>query len=47
LRSGTRLHEGLAESLDEDGQLLMRAGDGSAESFNAGEVTVVGSQVIS
>lgn len=41
LRSGTTLHEGLAESLDEDGQLRVRAGDGSAESFFAGEVTVV------
>ncbi len=47
LRSGTSLHEGLAESLDENGQLLMRAGDGSSECFIAGEVTVVGSQVIS
>ena len=47
LRSGAHLHEGLAESLDENGQLLMRSGDGSAECFGAGEVTVVGSQVIS
>lgn len=46
LRSGNTMHEGLAESLDENGQLLVRAGDGSAESFNAGEVTVVGSQVV-
>jgi BirA family biotin operon repressor/biotin-[acetyl-CoA-carboxylase] ligase len=44
LRSGTALHEGLAESLDENGQLLVRAGDGSAECFVAGEVTVVGSR---
>ena len=43
LRSGTSLHEGLAESLDENGQLLLRAGDGTAECFTAGEVTVVGS----
>jgi BirA family transcriptional regulator, biotin operon repressor / biotin---[acetyl-CoA-carboxylase] ligase len=46
LRSGTSLHEGLAESLDENGQLLVRAGDGSAECFTAGEVTVVGSQAM-
>ncbi|MGB8169461.1 MAG: biotin--[acetyl-CoA-carboxylase] ligase [Chthoniobacteraceae bacterium] len=46
LRSGATLHEGLAESLDENGQLLVRAGDGSAECFAAGEVTVVGSQAI-
>ena len=46
LRSGATLHEGLAESLDENGQLLVRVGDGSAECFTAGEVTVVGSQVV-
>ncbi len=44
LRSGLDLREGLAESLDADGQLLVRAGDGTAESFVAGEVTVVGSR---
>jgi BirA family biotin operon repressor/biotin-[acetyl-CoA-carboxylase] ligase len=42
LRSGSRLHEGLAESLTEDGRLRVRAGDGSEECFVAGEVTVVG-----
>lgn len=46
LRSGTTLYEGLAESLDENGQLLVRAGDGSAECFAAGEVTVVGRRSI-
>lgn len=46
LRSGTALHEGLAESLDENGQLVVRASDGSVECFTAGEVTVVGSQVL-
>lgn len=46
LRSGASLHEGLAESLDENGQLLVRAGDGSAECFIAGEVTVVGSAAL-
>lgn len=46
LRSGLHLHEGLAESLDENGQLRVRSGDGSSESFVAGEVTVVGSRVI-
>ncbi len=44
LRSGASVHEGIAESLDENGQLLMRAGDGSSECFMAGEVTVVGSR---
>ncbi len=46
LSSGAHLHEGLAESLDENGQLRVRAGDGSSESFIAGEVTVVGSRGI-
>jgi BirA family transcriptional regulator, biotin operon repressor / biotin---[acetyl-CoA-carboxylase] ligase len=46
LRSGTAVHEGLAESLDENGQLLVRGGDGSAETFIAGEVTVVGSAAL-
>jgi len=42
LRSGPLLHEGLAESLDADGQLCVRGVDGTATSFVAGEVTVVG-----
>jgi BirA family biotin operon repressor/biotin-[acetyl-CoA-carboxylase] ligase len=46
LRAGLDLHEGLAESLDEHGQLRVRAGDGSSEVFIAGEVTVVGNRII-
>lgn len=46
LSSGTRVHEGLAERLDENGQLLLRAGDGTSESFVAGEVTVIGSRIV-
>ncbi len=46
LRSGVQLHEGLAESLDADGQLRVRGADGTEFSFIAGEVTVVGSQVM-
>jgi BirA family biotin operon repressor/biotin-[acetyl-CoA-carboxylase] ligase len=46
LRSGASLHEGLAESLDENGQLLVRTSDGTSQSFIAGEVTVVGSPAI-
>jgi len=45
LRAGTQLYEGLAEGLDADGQLRVRASDGTATSYIAGEVTVVGSQV--
>jgi BirA family biotin operon repressor/biotin-[acetyl-CoA-carboxylase] ligase len=44
LRCGTSIHEGLAEELDENGQLVVRRGDGSSRRFLAGEVTIVGCQ---
>ena len=47
LSSGAHLHEGLAEGLDDDGQLRVRAPDGTLASLIAGEVTVVGSRAIS
>lgn len=42
LRSGDHLREGLAERLDEDGQLVVRDASGAAEALIAGEITVVG-----
>lgn len=41
VKSGTETLEGRAEGLDEDGHLLLRAGDGAMTRLNAGEVTVV------
>jgi len=41
VRSGHMTLEGRAESLDEDGHLLLRGTDGSLNRLTAGEVTVI------
>ena len=40
VRAGDSLVEGVAESLDAGGQLLLRTGDGELRALNAGEVTL-------
>ena len=43
-RAGSDIIEGLAEQLDENGHLLLRAADGSLGRVMAGEVTLIGSR---
>jgi BirA family biotin operon repressor/biotin-[acetyl-CoA-carboxylase] ligase len=43
-RAGADIVEGLAEQLDENGHLLLRAADGSLDRLTAGEVTLIGSR---
>jgi BirA family biotin operon repressor/biotin-[acetyl-CoA-carboxylase] ligase len=43
-RAGSEVIEGLAEQLDENGHLLLRAADGSLDRLTAGEVTLIGSR---
>ena len=42
VRAGDSLIEGIAESLDADGQLLVRTGNGALRTLSAGEVTLGG-----
>src|SRR5262249_28512564 len=41
VRAGATTTEGTAESLDEDGQLLLRTADGALRAVGAGEATIV------
>jgi len=41
VRAGETLAEGLAESLDENGHLLLRLADGTLDTLSVGEVTVI------
>ena len=40
VRAGDSIIEGVAESLNADGQLLLRTGDGSLATLSAGEVSI-------
>jgi BirA family transcriptional regulator, biotin operon repressor / biotin---[acetyl-CoA-carboxylase] ligase len=47
VRAGESIVEGVAESLDANGQLLLRTGDGVLHTLSAGEVTIAGGAVSS
>jgi BirA family biotin operon repressor/biotin-[acetyl-CoA-carboxylase] ligase len=42
VRAGETTHEGIAEALDDAGQLVLRAGNSELRTLSAGEVTVAG-----
>ena len=39
-RSGNKVYEGIAESVDEDGSLMLRCSDGKLKKFTAGDITL-------
>jgi len=39
-RSGNTVYEGIAESVDEDGSLMLRCSDGKLKKFTAGDITL-------
>ena len=39
-RSGNKVYEGIAESVDEDGSLMLRCSDGKLKKFTSGDITL-------